>query len=131
MTKQITNIRIGIYLCDCDGKVSKKVDLQKAKTDIQSQADFDYIRATDVACGKVEKEKIAAEIDKYSLNRLVIAACIDPFIMRQFLQLADEKGISRYNVEFVDLGVVDSPEAAVAAVNNAAGQDAPAGRDRL
>ena len=122
MTKQITNIRIGIYLCDCDGKVSKKVDLQKAKTVIQSQADFDYIRTTDVACGKLEEEKIGAEIDKYSLNRLVIAACIDPFIMRQFLQLADEKGISRYNVEFVDLGVVDSPEAAVAAVNNAVGK---------
>jgi len=122
MTKQITNIRIGIYLCDCDGKVSKKVDLQKAKTVIQSQADFDYIRATDVLCGKVEKEKIGAEIDKYSLNRLVIAACVDSFIMRQFLQLADEKGINRYNVEFVDLGAVDSTGAAVAAANNALGK---------
>jgi coenzyme F420-reducing hydrogenase delta subunit/Pyruvate/2-oxoacid:ferredoxin oxidoreductase delta subunit len=122
MTEQITNIRIGIYLCDCDGKVSKKVDLQKAKTVIQSQAGFDYIRATDVLCGKLEQEKIGAEIDKYSLNRLVIAACVDPFIMRQFLQLADEKGINRYNVEFVDLGAVDSTEAAVAAANNALGK---------
>ena len=101
MTKQITNIRIGIYLCDCDGKVSKKVDLNSVKVAIQSKAEFEYIRAVEVACTKAERELIVAEIDKYSLNRLLVAGCSDPFIVRQFLQLADDKGINRYNVEFV------------------------------
>jgi coenzyme F420-reducing hydrogenase delta subunit/Pyruvate/2-oxoacid:ferredoxin oxidoreductase delta subunit len=114
-----TNIRIGIYLCDCDGKVSKRVDLQKAKAVLQGQADFDYIRVADVLCGKLQQESIEAEIEKYSLNRLLIAACIDPFIKRQFLQLADGKDINRYNVEFVDLTVIGSTEAAIAAVGGA------------
>ncbi len=119
MTKQITNIRIGIYLCDCDGKVSKKVDLNSVKVAIQSKEEFEYIRAVEVACTKSEREQIVAEIDKYSLNRLLVAGCSDPFIVRQFLQLADDKGINRYNVEFVDLSAADSVEAAVSAVNTA------------
>ncbi|MGD0152880.1 MAG: hydrogenase iron-sulfur subunit [Thermacetogeniaceae bacterium] len=118
----ITNIRIGIYLCDCDGKVSKKVDLSKVKTAIQSQAEFEYIREADVVCGTAEQEKVAAEIDKYSLNRLLIVGCNDPFITRKFLQLAEEKDISRYNVEFIDLSAVDSVEAAVSAINSTLGK---------
>lgn len=119
MTKQITNIRIGIYLCDCDGKVSKKVDLNKVKAIIQSKEAFEYIRAVDVACTKDEREKIVDEIDKYTLNRLLVASCNDPFIMRQFLKLADEKGINRYNVKFVDLSAAETVEAAASAVNDA------------
>jgi coenzyme F420-reducing hydrogenase delta subunit/Pyruvate/2-oxoacid:ferredoxin oxidoreductase delta subunit len=119
MTKQITNIRIGIYLCDCDGKVSKKVDLNKVKAIIQSKEAFEYIRAVDVACTKDEREKIVDEIDKYTLNRLLVACCNDPFIMRQFLKLADEKGINRYNVKFVDLSAAETVEAAASAVNDA------------
>ena len=119
MTKQITNIRIGIYLCDCDGKVSKKVDLNSVKVAIQSKAEFEYIRAVEVACTKAERELIVAEIDKYSLNRLLVAGCSDPFIVRQFLQLADDKGINRYNVEFVDLSAAESVGAAVSAVDTA------------
>ena len=117
MTKQITNIRIGIYLCDCDGKVSKKVDLNKVKAIIQGKEEFEYIRAVEVACTKDEQAQIVAEIDKYSLNRLLVAGCSDPFIMRKFLQLADDKGINRYNVEFVDLSVAETVEAAASAVN--------------
>jgi coenzyme F420-reducing hydrogenase delta subunit/Pyruvate/2-oxoacid:ferredoxin oxidoreductase delta subunit len=119
MTKQITNTRIGIYLCDCDGKVSKKVDLNKVKAIIQSKEAFEYIRAVDVACTKDEREKIAAEIDKYTLNRLLVAGCSDPFSMRQFLKLADEKGINRYSVKFVDLSMTETVEAAASAINDA------------
>lgn len=122
MTKNLTNTRIGIYLCDCNGKVSTKVDLKQVKITIQSQASFEYIRASDVACGADERDKIVAEIDKYSLNRLLVAACQDPFIVRQFLSIADERGISRYSVEFLDLSTVDSTESAVAAVNVALGK---------
>ncbi len=118
----ITNIRIGIYLCDCDGKVSKNVDLSKVKTAIQSQAEFEYIREADVVCGTAEQEKVAAEIDKYSLNRLLIVGCNDPFITRKFVQLAEEKGINRYSVEFLDLSAVNSVEAAVSAINSRLGK---------
>ncbi len=117
MTKQITNIRIGIYLCDCNGKVSKKVDLNQAKAVIQSKADFDFIRVADLLCGMAEMEKIGAEIEKYSLNRLLVAGCSDPSIARQIIDVADEKEINRYGVEFVDLSSVDSTEAAVSAIN--------------
>jgi coenzyme F420-reducing hydrogenase delta subunit/Pyruvate/2-oxoacid:ferredoxin oxidoreductase delta subunit len=122
MTKNLTNIKIGIYLCDCNGKVSKKVDLQQLKTAIQGQANFEYIRTSDVACGTDERGKISAEIEKYSLNRLLVAACQDPFIKRQFLSIAEEKGISRFNVEFFDLSTAVSTEDAAAAVNIALGR---------
>jgi len=97
------NIRLGIYLCDCEGKLVQSIDLNKIKSAIQSSADFEYIRIADLLCGKMEKERIAHEIEKYSLNRLLIAGCTDPFIERQFTVLAEENGINRYEVEFVDL----------------------------
>ncbi|NPV30666.1 MAG: hydrogenase iron-sulfur subunit [Firmicutes bacterium] len=123
MSKKNKHIRVGIYLCDCDGRISEKVDLNKVKTVIQSEADFEYIRVANVLCGKVEQERLAKEIDKYSLNRLLIAGCTDPFIMRQFLQVAEENGLLRYYVDFVDLAAVgegkgEATEAAILAVNN-------------
>jgi|GEM_PF-625797 len=120
MTKNNKNIRVGIYLCDCDGKISENFDLDQVKTVIQSEADFEYIRVTNALCGKIEKEKLAGEIDKYSLNRLLIAGCTDQFITRQFLQVAEEKGMTRYDVEFVDLSSVqDGSDGAVEVINNA------------
>lgn len=103
MAKNSKHMRVGIYLCDCDGKISKKIDLEKVKTVIQSEADFEYIRVSNTLCGKIEKEKLAEEINRYSLNRLLIAGCTDQFIKRQFLQVAGEKGMTQYDVEFVDL----------------------------
>lgn len=103
MAKNSKHMRVGIYLCDCDGKISKKIDMEKVKTVIQSEADFEYIRLSNTLCGRIEKEKLAEEIDKYSLNRLLIAGCTDQFIRRQFLHVAEEKGMTQYDVEFVDL----------------------------
>jgi heterodisulfide reductase subunit A-like polyferredoxin/coenzyme F420-reducing hydrogenase delta subunit len=91
--------------------------LGQVKTEIQSKADFEYIRETDLLCGVDELNKIAAEIDKYSLNRLLIAGCTDPGVVRQILEAADERGINRYNIEFIDLTVFDAAAAAVSAIN--------------
>jgi len=124
MSKKNKHIHVGIYLCGCEGRISEKIDLNKVKTVIQSQADFEYIRVANVLCGRVEQERLAKEIDKYSLNRLLIAGCTDSFITGQFLQVAAENGIVRYNVDFVDLfavreGKENATEAAILAVNNA------------
>jgi heterodisulfide reductase subunit A-like polyferredoxin/coenzyme F420-reducing hydrogenase delta subunit len=119
-----TNVRIGIYLCDCDGKLSEKVDVNRVKAVIQSEADFEYIRLTDILCGKMEKERLAEECRKYSLNRLLIAACDDPFITKQFYDVAVANGIKRYEVDFVDLssvseGTGDGTDEAIARINTA------------
>jgi coenzyme F420-reducing hydrogenase delta subunit/Pyruvate/2-oxoacid:ferredoxin oxidoreductase delta subunit len=103
MSKNKKSIRLGIYLCDCEGKLKKLIDLNKVKNVIQGKADFEYIRVASMLCGKQEQEKLLQEIDKYSLNRLLIAGCTDANIMRHIIKLAESKGVSRYEVEFVDL----------------------------
>lgn len=119
MDKNARNLRIGIYLCDCDGKLSGKLDLNKVKSVIQSEAEFEYIRLANLLCGKIEKEKLAEEINKYSLNQLLVAGCTDPFITQQFMQVARENGITRFCLEFVDLAALQDGNEAIAAVNNA------------
>jgi heterodisulfide reductase subunit A-like polyferredoxin/coenzyme F420-reducing hydrogenase delta subunit len=116
------NTRVGIYLCDCDGKLSKKIDFNKVKTVIQSKADFEYIRVVKRLCGSSELQELSKEIDKYSLNRLLVAGCSDPLIHRQIVETAENKGIIRYFVDFVDLFALsevkkDATEDAIAAVN--------------
>jgi coenzyme F420-reducing hydrogenase delta subunit/Pyruvate/2-oxoacid:ferredoxin oxidoreductase delta subunit len=114
------SVRVGIYLCECDGKISNQLDLNKVKTVIQSGADFEYIRVAETFCGKLEQERLADEINKYALNRLLIAGCQDPFLTKQILNIVQQQGVSRYSVEFVDLsGNGLSVEAAVNAVNRA------------
>lgn len=124
MSENKKNIRLGIYLCDCDGKFKESIDLNKVKTVIQSESDFEYIRVASILCGKLEQEKMAQEIDKYSLNRLLIAGCTDPRIRHQFLKLAEEKGISRYEVAFVELASPgkESTEGAIATINEVLSQ---------
>lgn len=120
MARSSKDVRVGIYLCDCDGKISKSIDLEKIKSVIQSKADFEYIRLSNAICGRIEREKLAEEIDKYALNRLLFAGCRDQFIKRQILQVTEEKGITSYNVEFVDLSSVPkSDEEAIALINKA------------
>lgn len=124
MSKNSEHTRVGVYLCDCDGRFTERINFNKVKTVIQSEADFEYIRVANVLCGEGEQNRLAKEIDKYSLNQLVIAGCTDPFVARQFLQVAEQSGIVRYNVEFVDLsgigeGKQGTTEDAISAVNNA------------
>lgn len=124
MSKNKKNIRLGIYLCDCEGKLKKLIDLDKVKTVVQSKADFEYIRVTSMLCEKLEQKKLSQEIDKYSLNRLLIAGCTDSYIRRQFVKLAEDKGISRYEVEFVDLTYPgrDNTEGAIDTINGVLSQ---------
>lgn len=113
------NTRVGIYLCVCEGKNVGKIDFEEVKKIIQSEAEFEYIRVADVLCGQIEKERLGQEIDKYSLNRLLIAGCSDPFITRQFVDVAQSKGMARFNIEFLDLSAVKGIDGAVAAINKA------------
>lgn len=118
------NSRVGIYLCDCDGKLSEAIDFSTVKTTIQTTADFEYIRFSHVLCDKLEQEKLAREIETYTLNCLLIAGCKDPCTTRQFMQVATEKGIERYRIEFIDLSLAgfdkkNATEEAVAMIKNA------------
>ncbi len=97
------NLRVGIYLCDCEGKLAPTVDFNKVKTNIQTTANFEFIRIANFLCGKSEQERLAEEIDRYSLDRLLIVGCVDPKIKRQFIEFGEEKGICRYHIEFVDI----------------------------
>ncbi|MDO5852120.1 MAG: FAD-dependent oxidoreductase [Methanobacteriaceae archaeon] len=67
--------RIGVFLCQCGGNISDKVDIEKIETilmeDEKIQVVTHYENLCSIEGGKIIKEKIITE----NLDRVVIAAC--------------------------------------------------------
>lgn len=79
------DIKIGVFLCECGGKISANIDLKAVGQMIENKpgvAHVDIQRYLGLAPG-IEKMKYAVEKEK--LNRVVIGSCSQRVMKKRFV----------------------------------------------
>jgi heterodisulfide reductase subunit A len=67
--------RIGVFVCDCDGTISRAVDVSAVMEHAAGLQDVVDVRELAAACSAEGLEELKSSIVEHELNRMVVAGC--------------------------------------------------------
>ncbi len=95
--------RIGVFVCHCGINIASVVDVKKVASEIGKKSDV--VHATDVmyACSNTNLSEIKEAIDKYDLNRMVVASCTPRMHEPTFRNTCQEAGLNPYLFQMANI----------------------------
>ncbi|HDP97300.1 MAG TPA: CoB--CoM heterodisulfide reductase iron-sulfur subunit A family protein [Euryarchaeota archaeon] len=94
---------IGLYLCRCNGEISKYIDLDRIADNLKSIENVKVVGIHDALCSREGQTFLKEEKEKHGFERAVIGACspnIQGIIVGKALE---EKGLNKYLFEQVNI----------------------------
>jgi heterodisulfide reductase subunit A-like polyferredoxin/coenzyme F420-reducing hydrogenase delta subunit len=89
------NKNIGVFLCQCDGRIDPWVDLPRLKEELAKNSLIAQVEILPLSCTVPGINRIRALVQEKGLKRLVIAGCEARILLKKF------------NTELADLGVME------------------------
>jgi heterodisulfide reductase subunit A len=96
------NPDIGVFLCDCGGKISSNIDFSQLSNHASAIKDVKTVKRHGFLCGDEGRNEIKAVI-KDGVERVVIGACSPKLYEKFFMQLLEENGLNPYFLEMANL----------------------------
>ncbi|MFZ5641000.1 MAG: CoB--CoM heterodisulfide reductase iron-sulfur subunit A family protein [Bacillota bacterium] len=69
------NVRVGVFFCNCNGKIAEKVDCGFIASEVKKNPVVEFVRESQNLCAHLEGELMVKEIDKHQLNRVAVVGC--------------------------------------------------------
>lgn len=101
-------IRIGVYTCYCGGNISDVVDCEKVAGELHKSANVVVSRTDESMCSDAGQAKIAEDIEKHGVNRVIIGACAPSLHEQTFRMTLSRAGLNPYLYYHVGLREQDS-----------------------
>lgn len=97
------NTRVGVFFCNCNGKITEKVDYGPIINEIKKLPQVEYIRESQNLCAHLEGELICKEIGKNQLNRVVVVGCARAKEEGFFKEVLNKAGLNPHLLSMVNL----------------------------
>ncbi|PKM81099.1 MAG: hypothetical protein CVU89_11205 [Firmicutes bacterium HGW-Firmicutes-14] len=97
------NTRIGVFFCNCNGKITEKVDYEEITSEIKKLPQVEYVRDSQNLCAHLEGELICKEISKNQLNRIVVIGCAGSREEGFFREVLVKAGLNPHLLSMVNL----------------------------
>ncbi len=97
------SLKIGIFLCDCGGTISRSINLEDIKERLKSLPDIVQVRISHKLCLEEGQEEIASDISNKDINRVVIAACSPEIHEHTFMKLFERIGLNPYLLSLANI----------------------------
>lgn len=91
--------QIGLYLCECGGEISKRIDLDKI-AELFEDVNLE-VNVISMLCTPDTLEYLSQEINKY--DRVIFAGCTPKRIEKTLRDVARKAGINPYLIHIVNL----------------------------
>lgn len=95
--------RIGVFVCHCGINIASVVDVESVAEYARSLENVVYAENTLFTCSADTQERMKEVIEKYNLNRIVVAACTPRTHEQLFRNTLREAGLNPYLFEFVNI----------------------------
>ncbi len=95
--------RVGVYLCRCGGCVSGVLDLEGIAGGLAGDREVKVVRVGDMLCAASSLRKMRADIERKSLNRVVIGACSPRLYQKDFQNELEQASANGLIVEMANL----------------------------
>lgn len=96
-------LRIGLYICHCGHNIAGVIDPEALAGAARDLPDVAVCRDHLYSCSEAGQKDIAKDIQQFSLNRLVVAACSPKLHEPTFRHLLAEAGVNPYLLEIVNI----------------------------
>lgn len=97
------NTRVGVFFCNCNGKITGKVDYEPIAAEIKKLPQVEYVRESQNLCAHLEGELICKEIAKNQLNRVVVVGCARAKEEGFFKEVLNKAGLNPHLLSMVNL----------------------------
>ena len=95
-------MKIGVYLCQCGGNISKVVDLKEVAKFVEKQDEISIIREHSNMCSGAGQKLIIEDIKEFGLEKIVIASCSPQFHEKTFRTTLEKAGLNPYVLEMAN-----------------------------
>ncbi|MDO9530741.1 MAG: hydrogenase iron-sulfur subunit [Deltaproteobacteria bacterium] len=97
-----TESKIGIFLCECGGKISSRIDLPQVCEQLRYES-WDHLGVYPYPCLAPGIAAMRQEVEAKGLNRILVAGCSSRVMKKRFPNALASVGVEKYQVEMVNL----------------------------
>ena len=97
-----TESKIGIFLCECGGKISNRISLPRV-SDLLNYEAWTHLGIYPYPCLSPGLEAIKAKVQAKGLNRVLIGGCSGRVMKKKFAEALAPVGIAKHQVEMINL----------------------------
>ncbi len=95
--------RIGVFICECGGKISTGIDPDKLQHQVDQLDGVDYVCHEAYPCSKDGQARIQQAIVDHSLDHILVAGCTPRLIEKLFRRTVKSAGIDPDLLQIVDI----------------------------
>jgi len=97
-----TESRIGIFLCECGGKISNRIDLPQVSELLRYES-WAHLGTYPYPCLAPGLEAMRQEVQANGLNRILLGGCSSRVMKKRFTKGLAPVGIEKHQVEVINL----------------------------
>jgi len=97
-----TESKIGIFLCECGGKISNRIDLPQVGELLQYEP-WAHLGVYPFPCLAPGLEAMRREVQAKGLNRILLGGCSSRVMKKRFIKALASVGIEKHQVEMINL----------------------------
>ena len=99
----VTERKLGVYVCHCGGNISDYVDVEKVADAIRSEPAVVTVRTNIFTCSDAAQQDIISEIKEKKLDGIVVASCSPKLHLNTFRAMAERAGLNPYQYTQVNI----------------------------
>jgi heterodisulfide reductase subunit A2 len=97
------NKKIGVFLCQCDGRIDPWIDLAWLKKELEGDPAIAQMEILPLSCSLPGLTRIKTLIQEKGLDRILIAGCETRILLKKFYRELEEAGILEGQIDMVNL----------------------------
>jgi heterodisulfide reductase subunit A len=97
-----TESKIGIFLCECGGKISDRIDLPQV-CDLLRYDPWTHLGVYPYPCLAPGLEEMRQEVQAKGLNRILVGGCSSRVMKKRFTKALAPVGVEKHQIEMVNL----------------------------
>ncbi len=99
----MSDVKIGVYVCHCGTNIAQTVDVEAVAKFAGTRPNVAVARDYKFMCSQPGQERIQKDIEKYGLNRVVVAACSPQMHELTFRKTCEEAGLNGYLCQIANI----------------------------
>jgi heterodisulfide reductase subunit A len=96
-------MKIGVYICHCGINIADHVDVEALRRFVQKRPHVAIARDYTYVCSDPGQDLIITDIEKYQLNRVVVAACSPTMHEGTFRKTISKAGLNPFYLEIANI----------------------------
>ena len=97
------NKKIGVFLCQCDGRIDPWVDLKELQETLYKNPRIDRVEVLPLSCTAPGMKRVKAAVAEHGLDRVVIAGCESRILLKKFNQEFLGTNIQEGQIDMVNI----------------------------